>query len=87
MGTVGTDMLRNLPDTINSFSSLSKTTVTSLIKNMKVDKIEIGSLISRLSGFTAGNNFATSSIGSLSTLSKEVLVELFRDSSLRLNNL
>ena len=40
MGTVGTEMLRNLPDTINSFSSFSKTTVTSLIKNMKVNKIE-----------------------------------------------
>ena len=87
MGTVGTEMLRNLPDTINSFSSFSKTTVTSLIKNMKVNKIEIGSLIKRLSGFTAGNNFAAASIGSLTTLNKEVLVELFRDSSLRLNNL
>ena len=80
-------MLRNLPDTINSFSSLSKTTVTSLIKNMKVDKIEIGSLIQKLSGFSSGNNFAASAIGPLSNLSKEVLVELFRDSSLRLNNL
>jgi hypothetical protein len=87
MGTVGTEMLRNLPDTINSFSTLSKTTVTSLIRNMKVDKIEIGSLINRLSGFSSGNNFAASSIGTLTNLSKEVLVELFRDSSLRLNNL
>ena len=87
MGTVGTEMLRNLPDTINSFSSLSKTTVTSLIKNMKVDKIEIGSLIQKLSGFSSGNNFAASAIAPLSNLSKEVLVELFRDSSLRLNNL
>ena len=31
--------------------------------------------------------FAAASIGSLTTLNKEVLVELFRDSSLRLNNL
>ena len=87
METVGTEMLRELPDTINSFSSLSKTTVTSLIKNMKVDKIEIGSLISRLSAFSVGNNFAASVIGTLTPLNKEVLVELFRDSSLRLSNL
>ena len=87
METVGTEMLRNLPDTINSFSTLSKTTVTSLMKNMKLDKIEIGSLINRLSGFSIGNNYGASSIGTLNTLNKEVLVELFRDSSLRLNNL
>jgi hypothetical protein len=87
MGIAGTNMLNNLPNTINTYSNLSRSTVTSLIRNMKVDKVEIGSLISRLSGYSSGNNFAASAIGQLSTLTKEVLVELFRDCSLRLSNL
>lgn len=80
-------MLSNLPNTINTYSNLSKSTVSSLIKNMKVDKVEIGSLISRLSGYSSGNTAAAGVIGQLSVLNKEVLVELFRDSALRLNNL
>lgn len=53
---------------------------------MKVDKIEFNRLINKMTNFRAGADFAAQRVAPLSVLNREILVELFRDSSLRIGN-
>jgi hypothetical protein len=76
-------MILTLPQTINTYTNLSRSLVSSLIMEMKVDKIQFSTLINKLSNFSTGASFAAEKIAPLSTLNREVMVELFRDSSLR----
>lgn len=86
MEIVGNNMLNKLPETINTYTNLSRSTVSSLIREMKVDKSDFSSLISKMSNFSAGSDFAAKRLAPLGVLNREVLVELFRDSSLRVKN-
>lgn len=79
-------MLNRLPETITTYTNLSKSTVSSLIREMKVDKLDFTALMSKMTSFSAGSDFAAQRITPLSTLNREVLVELFRDSFLRISN-
>jgi len=79
-------MLKPLSQSINTYSNSTRSTVSSLIREMKVDKTEFDSLIRKMSTFSAGADFAAQRIAPLSVLNREVLVELFRDSSLRIRN-
>lgn len=83
---LGASMLNPLPETINTYTSLTRSTVSSLIREMKVDKIEFDRLIGKMKNFRAGADFAAQRVAPLSILNREVLVELFRDSSLRISN-
>lgn len=79
-------MLNKLPETINTYTNLSKSTISSLIRDMKVDKIDFATLINKMSTFSTGTDFAAQRITTLAPLNREVLVELFRDSSLKIAN-
>jgi hypothetical protein len=72
-----------LPDTINTFSTNSRATVGSLIRQMKVDKTDMNSLIGRLSSFAQAANYSSARIPALSRLNSEILVDTFRDSFLK----
>lgn len=76
-----------LPDTINTFSTSSRTTVNSLIRQMKVDKTDMQGLINKLSSFGTSSNYSSSRIAPLSRLNTEILVDTFRDSSLRMRRM
>lgn len=86
MEILGDKMISTLPQMINTYTDLSRSMVSSLIKEMKVDKIQFASLINKMSSFNAGSSFAAQSIAPLSPLNREILVELFRDSSLRMSS-
>lgn len=79
-------MLNLLPQTLNSFSKNSKATVNSLIREMKTDKTELMTAISKLSSFTSGSDFVAAKLSSFSLLEREVIIEMFRDSYLRIQS-
>lgn len=87
MEIVGTNMRPKISDTINSFFNNNRTTISSLIRSMKLDKADFGSLIKRINNSSSFNEFKSSQVNSMSEISKEPIIELFRDSSLRINRL
>lgn len=80
-------MLNPLSQVINSYSTNSQLTVQSLVRDMKVDKVEIQNIINRLSTFNSGPTFAVSNIGPLNVMDKQILFEMFRDGFLRIQRL
>lgn len=79
----GANMLTTLPDSINSFSKTSRSTVKSLVRDMKLEKSELQRTINKLAKYSTSSNFLASQMGPFSLLDREVLVELFRDSFLK----
>jgi hypothetical protein len=87
METVGPDMLNLLPNTITSFSKNSQTTVRSLVREMKLDKVEFNRAMASLAEFSSGSAFAASRTASFSIMDRQILVELFRDAYLKIQKL
>ena len=88
MGIVGTNMLNtSLSNSINTFFGSSRTTISSLIKEMKLDKTAFQNLASKLSSSTSLNQFDTAQVVQFAPLRREAVVDLFRDSSLRIKTL
>lgn len=80
-------MLNTLPDSIIRMSSSSRSTVSSLIREMKANKSDVQSLISTLSTYSSTSTFAAEKVAPLSVLSREILVDMFRDTYLRIREL
>lgn len=76
-------MLLYLPETIQSFSSQSRKTVSSLIQSVKSDKAQISALIENLRSFDPTANYTPSLALKYSLMEIEGVIEFFRDSSLR----
>lgn len=80
-------MIHALPETISLYSSSSKATVASLIRDMKVEKIDLEFLVNKISNMTIDLNYSGAKIPSFSLLTKEPLVDAFRNAYLRTQNL
>jgi len=78
-------MINKLPNTINAFTTSSKKTIQSLIREMKVDKTNLDGLISNLFNYKANSDYAAGRVQQLSILDRQIFIELFRDSSLKIN--
>jgi hypothetical protein len=76
-------MLNYLPETINQYSSSTRTTISSLIKSMKISKVELSSLVSKMNSNVIDKNFSAARIPAFSTISKEILIDSFRNLYLR----
>ena len=85
MEKIGVAVLQHLPETIQTFSSQSRKTVSSLIQNIKADKTQVSSLIENIRSFDASINYSPSLALRYSRLNIEGVIEFFRDSSLRMN--
>ena len=85
MEKIGAAVLQHLPENIQTFSSQSRKTVSSLIQNIKADKTQVSSLIENIRSFDANANYSPSLALRYSRLNIEGVVEFFRDSSLRMN--
>jgi hypothetical protein len=81
--TIGVQVLQYLPDTIQTFSSSSKKTVSSLIQNIKADKTQIANLIENIKTFDTTANYTPTLALRYSPMNLEAIIEFFRDSSLR----
>jgi len=80
-------MIHALPETISLYSSSSRSTVASLIRDMKVEKIDLEFLVNKISNMTVDLNYSGAKVPSFSLLTKEPLVDAFRNAYLRTQNL
>ena len=84
--TIGAEVLHYLPEVVQSFSSQSRRTVSSLIQSVKADKAQISALVESLRSFDPSANYRPSLALRYSIMEVEGVVEFFRDSSLRIGD-
>ena len=77
-------MINQLPEVISSFSTQSQTTVSSLIRDMKIDKSDFSSLLAKLSSIRLSTSYSPSIFEEFSTINKEFFIDVFRDADLRM---
>jgi hypothetical protein len=87
MEIVGTEMNNKLADNINTFFNNSRTTISSLVRDMKLDKADFMALIKKINSSSNFNDFIPAQIINFSEIQKEPVIDLFRDSSLRISRL
>ena len=80
-------MLNYLPETINQYATASRASVSSLIRDMKVGKTELSSLMSKMGNTVIDQNFAAANIETFSLITREALVDSFRNLFLRLQQM
>jgi hypothetical protein len=76
-------MLNYLPETINQYSSSTRASISSLIRNMKVSKADLPTLINKMNSNVIDRNFSAARIPAFSVISKEILIDSFRNLFLR----
>lgn len=84
--TGGLVMMSYLPDTIQTFSSQSRKTVSTLLQNIKIDKTQISGLVENLRDLDLQVNYTPALALLYSPMNLEGVVEFFRDSSLRVGD-
>jgi hypothetical protein len=80
-------MIDTLPTTIRSLSKNSQSTVSGLIRSMKVDKDQLSSLVSSINSFSVGEDFSAGVVAPFSVMNREIVLDLFRDSFIRVSRL
>jgi hypothetical protein len=80
-------MLNNLGNYIASFGSDSRKNIHSVLQNSRLEKEEIGKMIANLSSFTTAADYVPVFVSPLSTIQREGLIDLFRDTELRVKSL
>lgn len=80
-------MLSFLPQTVNRIGDNSRVNVSKLIRDMKLSKSDATSLVSSMSAYSASSYFSSQKIPALSVLNRDVFIDLFRDSFLRMREL
>jgi hypothetical protein len=80
-------MIDSLSTNIRSLSKGSRATVSSLIRSMKVDKDQLSSLVASINSFSVGEDFAAGVVVPFSVMNREILIDLFRDSFIRMSRL
>lgn len=80
-------MLSLLPDTISILSRSANQKVSSLVRDMKLEKSDIQKLISSISKYASTSDYIAARVSPFSLIEKQPLVELFRDSYLRMRQL
>jgi hypothetical protein len=79
-------MLKQLPDTLNTFSYNSQATISSLIREMKLDKSDLSLLVSKLSAIRLNTSYSPSAFDQFSVLNREFFIDMFRDADLRMRS-
>lgn len=77
-------MLSLLPTTFGTLSTGTNSTVYSLIRQMKASKYDVSQIIAQLSNISVPANFAAGRILPGSVLDRQVIIDLFRESSSRM---
>jgi hypothetical protein len=80
-------MIHALPETISLYSSASRATVSSLIRDMRLEKTDLNFLVTKMSNMTFDLNYTGAKVASFSLLTKEAMVDAFRNAYLRMQNL
>lgn len=77
-------MFKELPDVVNSFSYDSQVTVSTLIRDMKLDKSDLSSLITKMGSMRINSSYAPSAFEQFSSLNREFFIDMFRDADIRM---
>jgi len=80
-------MLDALSTNIRTLSKGSQATVNSLIKDMKVSKNELSSLVASINSFSIGEDYAAGVVAPFSVLNRQLVIDLFRDSFARVSRM
>jgi len=84
---VSSNMDFMLPKTINTFSNMSRSLVSSLVRDTKVDKSNLNQLINRIRNFTSSTYYPNISLAPFSMIEQEPLLDTFRDTTIRFDRL
>lgn len=77
-------MFKELPDIVNSFSYDSQVTVSTLIRDMKLDKSDLSSLITKMASIRVNTSYSPSAFEQFSSLNREFFIDMFRDADVRM---
>lgn len=77
-------MIKQLSNVLNSFSYSSQVTISSLIREMKLDKSDLSLLVSKLSSIRLNTSYSPSPFEQFSALNREFFIDMFRDADLRM---
>lgn len=80
-------MIHALPETISLYSSASRATVSSLIRDMRLEKTDLNFLVTKMSNMTVDLNYSGAKVPAFALLTKEAMVDAFRNAYLRMQNL
>lgn len=73
-----------IPNYVSSLKKNARTTVSSMLNNVKADKTQISSLISNLSNYQTNNNFTPTLTTSFSKINRELFISTFREIDIRI---
>jgi len=77
-------MLMELSDHISSFTRQTTRTIQSVLSESKLEKIEIGRLIDKISSFAGPSDYIPSLVSNMNIMQRQPIVDLFRDMDLRI---
>jgi hypothetical protein len=80
-------MLNNLGSHIASFGSNSRKNISLVLRKSTLEKEEIGKMISSISSLATAADYIPVVVAPLTSLQRESLVDLFRDTELRIKSL
>ena len=80
-------MFSSLPKTITRVGDSSRVNVSRLIRDMKLSKSDVSSLVSTMSSYSSSSYFSTQKVPVLSYVDRDNFIDLFRDTFLRMREL
>lgn len=75
-----------LPNILNSLRTNSRSSVSSVLRNVKAEKSEMSALIAGINGFQVGTSYDPGLVDSFSILNREFIMDAFRDADIRIKN-
>lgn len=73
-----------IPNFVTSLKNNSRTTVSSVLKNVKVDKTQVASLVNNIANYQSNNNFVPTLTTPFSSINRELFVNTFREINIRI---
>ena len=73
-----------IPNFVTSLKSNSRTTVSSVLRNIKVDKTQVASLVSNIANYQSNNNFTPTLTTPFSSINRELFINTFREINIRI---
>lgn len=80
-------MLNNLGNFISSFGSNSRKNVSSVLRDSKLEKQELGRMINKLSSFVSAGDYIPVYVSLLSEMQRAPIIDFFRDMELKVKTL
>lgn len=80
-------MMSNLGNYVSSFGTSSRKSIASVLRQSFLEKEELGKMIEKTSSLTKASDYIPIFVSPMTALQREVLIDLFRDTELRIKSL